>query len=113
MVGNGGGGFRRPRDRLPDNPPPGERSGAGQRARRYAGDFGQAGLPGPRSAGHGSRRGAPNDRPEFARLIVNTNPHPLGRFRAIGPTSNLQEFARAFACKPGDPMVRAERCEIW
>jgi predicted metalloendopeptidase len=56
---------------------------------------------------------ATNDRPEFARLIVNTNPHPLGRFRAIAPASNLQEFARAFACKPGDPMVRAERCEIW
>jgi putative endopeptidase len=37
-----------------------------------------------------------------ALLVVNTNPHPLGRFRAIGPASNLQEFARAFACKPGD-----------
>ena len=48
-----------------------------------------------------------------ALLVVNTNPHPLGRFRAIGPASNLQEFARAFACKPGDPMVRADRCEIW
>ncbi len=56
---------------------------------------------------------ATNDRPEFARLIVNTNPHPLGRFRAIGPASNLPEFARAFSCKPGDPMVRADRCEIW
>ena len=56
---------------------------------------------------------ATNDRPEFARLIVNTNPHPLGRFRAIGAASNMPEFARAFACKPGDPMVRAERCLIW
>ena len=56
---------------------------------------------------------ATNDRPEFARLIVNTNPHPLGRFRAIAPASNLPEFVRAFACKPGDPMVRAEVCEIW
>jgi putative endopeptidase len=56
---------------------------------------------------------ATNDRPEFAKLMVNTDPHPLGRFRAIGPASNLQEFARAFACKAGDPMVRAQRCEIW
>jgi putative endopeptidase len=56
---------------------------------------------------------ATNDRPEFARLIVNTNPHPLGRFRAIAPPSNLPEFARAFSCKPGDPMVRADHCEIW
>ena len=56
---------------------------------------------------------ATNDRPEFAKLIVNTNPHPLGRFRAIGPPSNLQQFASAFSCKAGDPMVRADRCEIW
>ena len=38
---------------------------------------------------------------------------PLGRFRAIAPASNLPEFARAFSCKSGDPMVRSERCEIW
>jgi predicted metalloendopeptidase len=56
---------------------------------------------------------ATNDRPEFAKLIVNTNPHPLGRFRAIAPPSNLPAFARAFSCKAGDPMVRAEVCEIW
>ncbi len=56
---------------------------------------------------------AANDRPEFARLIVNTNPHPLDRFRAIGAPSNMPEFARAFSCKPGETMVRAERCQIW
>ena len=56
---------------------------------------------------------ATNDRPEFAKLITNTNPHPLGRFRAIAPPSNLPEFTKAFSCKAGDPMVRAERCEIW
>ena len=56
---------------------------------------------------------ATNERPEFARLIVNTNPHPLGRFRAAGPASNLPAFAAAFGCKTGEPMVRAERCEIW
>jgi len=56
---------------------------------------------------------ATNDRPEFAKLLTNTNPHPLGRFRAIAPPSNLPEFAKAFSCKPGDPMVRSDRCEIW
>ena len=56
---------------------------------------------------------ATKERPEYAKLIVNTNPHPLGRFRAIGPPSNLQQFASAFSCKAGDPMVRADRCEIW
>jgi predicted metalloendopeptidase len=56
---------------------------------------------------------ATNDRPEFAKLMVNVNPHPLDRFRAVGAPSNLPEFAKTFSCKPGDPMVRAESCEIW
>jgi len=56
---------------------------------------------------------ATNARPEFERLQTNTNPHPLGRFRAIGALSNIPEFAAAFGCKAGDPMVRAERCLIW
>ena len=56
---------------------------------------------------------ATNDRPEFVRLMVNTNPHPLDRFRAVGAPSNLPEFAKAFSCKAGDPMVRAESCQIW
>jgi len=52
-------------------------------------------------------------RPEFERLMTNTNPHPLGRFRAIGAPSNIPEFAAAFSCGAGDPMVRAQRCVIW
>ena len=58
---------------------------------------------------------ASNDRPEFERLMVNTNPHPLARFRAIAPPSNMPEFARAFGCKEGDSMARPStiRCQIW
>jgi len=58
---------------------------------------------------------ANNSRPEYARLMVNTNPHPLPRFRANGPLSNLPAFAKAFSCKPGDRMVRPpdQRCQIW
>jgi putative endopeptidase len=58
---------------------------------------------------------ASNDRPEFERLMVNTNPHPLARFRAIASPSNMPEFSRAFDCKEGDPMARpaAARCVIW
>ena len=52
-------------------------------------------------------------RPERAKLQMNTNPHPLHRFRAIGPQSTMPEFARAFSCKPGDPMVRKDQCQIW
>jgi len=58
---------------------------------------------------------ASNDRPEFERLMVNVNPHPLDRFRAIAAPSNMPTFAKAFECKPDDAMVRPEhqRCEIW
>ena len=54
-----------------------------------------------------------NERLEFARLMANTNPHPLARFRANGPLSNLAIFAQAFGCKKGDVMVREQACKIW
>ena len=56
---------------------------------------------------------AENDRPEYARLKVATDPHPVSRFRAIAAPSNMPEFEKAFACKAGEPMVRSERCQIW
>ena len=58
---------------------------------------------------------ASNDRPEFERLLVNTDPHPLPRFRAIAAPSNMPEFAGAFECNPGDAMARPApvRCQIW
>ncbi len=58
---------------------------------------------------------AGSDRPEFARLLVTTNPHPLGRFRVNGPLSNMPSFAQAFGCSEGSSMVRAaeQRCRIW
>jgi putative endopeptidase len=54
-------------------------------------------------------------RPETARLMAQGDPHPIGKFRVIGPLSNLPEFARAFGCQPGSPMVRpeSERCDVW
>ena len=56
---------------------------------------------------------AGNIRPEAARLLTATDPHPLARFRVNGPLSNIQAFAQAFGCKAGDAMVRADRCQIW
>jgi predicted metalloendopeptidase len=58
---------------------------------------------------------ATNVRPEFARLMVATNPHPLPKFRVNGPLANFPAFAEAFQCKAGDAMVRTEkeRCQIW
>ena len=52
-------------------------------------------------------------RPENARLRVVTDPHSPARFRVNGPLSNLPAFQKAFACKSGDRMVRADRCQIW
>jgi len=56
-----------------------------------------------------------NSREARLRTMVRTDPHSPSRFRVIGPLSNLPEFARAFGCKPGDAMVRADsvRVELW
>jgi putative endopeptidase len=54
-----------------------------------------------------------NLRPENARLMANTNEHPLPKFRTNGPLSNMDLFAKAFGCKKGDPMVRETVCKIW
>lgn len=55
------------------------------------------------------------DRPEAMRLRLNTDPHPLPRFRAIGTLQNMPEFHKAFGCKLGDPMVRPpeKQCKLW
>jgi putative endopeptidase len=52
-------------------------------------------------------------RPELARKRALTDPHSPPRWRVNGPLANLAEFAAAFQCGPGAPMVRAERCDIW
>jgi putative endopeptidase len=54
-----------------------------------------------------------NLRPENARLMANSNEHPLPKFRTNGPLSNLEIFAQAFGCKKGDAMVRETVCKIW
>ncbi len=55
---------------------------------------------------------------ETQRVMVQSDPHPIGKFRVNGPLSNLPEFQKAFSCKAGAAMVRAEvpgedRCEVW
>jgi putative endopeptidase len=54
-----------------------------------------------------------NMRDETLRLLAKNNPHSPPRFRVNGPVSNMPEFAAAFQCKAGSPMVRANRCEVW
>lgn len=45
-------------------------------------------------------------RPEQLRTRVKTDPHAPSEWRTNGPLSNMPQFAEAFHCKPGDPMVR-------
>lgn len=54
-------------------------------------------------------------RPETQRLMAQGDPHPIAKYRVIGPLSNLPEFAAAFSCKAGSAMVRppSDRCEVW
>jgi len=54
-------------------------------------------------------------RPETQRLMVQGDPHPVAKYRVIGPLSNIPEFAKTFGCKADSPMVRAEgkKCEVW
>jgi len=53
--------------------------------------------------------------PEAQRQFISSDPHPVPRFRVIGPLANSPEFQQAFACKGSAQMVRpaAKRCEAW
>jgi putative endopeptidase len=46
---------------------------------------------------------------------VQGDPHPIAKYRVVGPLSNLSEFAAAFQCKADAPMVRQgkDHCEVW
>jgi predicted metalloendopeptidase len=50
---------------------------------------------------------------EAERTQVKGNSHSLPRWRVNGPLSNMPQFAKAFGCKQGQPMVRANACSIW
>jgi endothelin-converting enzyme/putative endopeptidase len=52
-------------------------------------------------------------RPEFERVLTQTDAHSPSRFRVNGVVSNMPEFQRAFACKTDAPMVRQNACRVW
>jgi putative endopeptidase len=54
-----------------------------------------------------------NDRPEDERMRALTDPHSPGKYRVNGIVSDLPQFAQAFRCKPGQPMVRDKMCRVW
>ena len=54
-----------------------------------------------------------SERPEQKRVSAITNPHSPNEYRINGVVSNIPEFAAAFACKVGQPMVRERVCRVW
>jgi putative endopeptidase len=56
-----------------------------------------------------------NERPEDMRMRAMTDPHSPARYRINGVVVNMPEFAEAFSCKPGQPMVKpaANVCRVW
>ena len=54
-----------------------------------------------------------NTRPENLRVTAVTDPHSPGFARINGIATNLPEFAKAFGCKAGQPMVKQNVCKVW
>jgi endothelin-converting enzyme/putative endopeptidase len=56
-----------------------------------------------------------NERPEQLREWAITNPHSPAVHRINGVVVNMPEFAAAFSCKAGQPMVAAKDrpCKVW
>jgi endothelin-converting enzyme/putative endopeptidase len=54
-------------------------------------------------------------RPQQARDWAITNPHSPAEYRINGVLVNMSEFAEAFSCKAGQPMVKPKEkvCKIW
>jgi putative endopeptidase len=52
---------------------------------------------------------------EAQRQLIKSDPHPVPKFRVIGPFSDSPEFQKAFSCPAGTAMVRPaeKRCVIW
>jgi putative endopeptidase len=56
-----------------------------------------------------------NTRPEEMRLRALTDPHSPSKYRINGVVVNMPEFANAFSCKVGQPMVNPPEkvCKVW
>jgi putative endopeptidase len=56
-----------------------------------------------------------NERPEDLRVRAQTDPHSPPEYRINGVVVNMPEFAKAFSCRTGQPMVKpAEKiCKVW
>ena len=52
-------------------------------------------------------------RPEALVDQLRTDGHSPGRWRVLGPMSQMSAFAQAFGCKAGDAMVAGEPIVVW
>ncbi|HEY1939002.1 MAG TPA: M13 family metallopeptidase [Candidatus Angelobacter sp.] len=52
-------------------------------------------------------------RPEITRTVVLTNPHSLPKYRVNNTVANMPEFAKAFGCAKGKPLVHENACRVW
>lgn len=54
-----------------------------------------------------------NQTDQMARMLALNNEHSPGNYRANGVVQNMPEFQKAWGCKAGQPMVRANACRVW
>ena len=54
-----------------------------------------------------------NQTDQLARLLAQTNEHSPGKYRVNGVVRNMPEFAKAWGCKPGQPMAPQNACHVW
>lgn len=52
-------------------------------------------------------------RPEAMKLRITTGYHSPGKFRVIGPLSNMEDFSRDFNCPLGSKMNPVKKCTVW
>jgi putative endopeptidase len=54
-----------------------------------------------------------NQTDEMSRMLATVDPHSPGNWRVNGVVVNMPEFAHAFSCKAGAPMVAEKPCRVW
>ena len=46
-------------------------------------------------------------------VALLSNPHSLPKYRVNNVVANMPEFAKAFGCKKGAPLVHENACRPW
>jgi endothelin-converting enzyme/putative endopeptidase len=54
-----------------------------------------------------------NNTPEIMRMWAQEDAHGPPQIRVNGTVSNMAKFQKAFSCKSGQAMVRANPCRVW